>query len=101
DSGQCRKRYANLGYHARNDELLAPGAFVSVDKILIIPGVDLAWTLNILSVMESFLEFRNQRAIGATLETCRANRRQLEILAAGCQREHVILELIGRQVLHQ
>ncbi len=98
---QGRERYAHIGHHAGDNQLLAASSLDRLDEVFIVPGVDLAGAGNVRRIREHLFQLGHQRAVRALLEAGSENGRQAEELGQVAQGQHVVLELVGREVLHQ
>ena len=98
---QRRKGYAHIRHHARNDQLLAPGRLDRLDEIFVVPGIDLTGARDVGRIGEQLLEFGHQWAVGAGFKTGGEDGRQLEEPGHISERQHVVLEFVRREILHQ
>ena len=98
---QGRERHAHVGHHTGNDDLLAAGGLDGLDEIFVVPRVDLARARNVRRVGEQFFELRHQWAVGAAFKAGGQDGRQVEELRHVGQGQHVVLELVGGEILHQ
>lgn len=62
---QCRKRHADAGQCARDEQRLAFGFFDGLDPRRVVPGVDLAVARDVNRVRIVLVDFGNERAVRA------------------------------------
>ncbi|MNF69390.1 hypothetical protein D3C84_512730 [compost metagenome] len=81
--------------------MLATGGLDCLDEIFVVPGIDLARSSDVGRVRKHLFQLRHQWAIWALFKTGGENGRQLEELGNVSQGQHVVLELVGREILNQ
>ena len=99
--GQGRECNTHFRDDPGDQQLFFSGCLDRLDEIFVIPGVDITGTSDIRGVGEKLLQFRDKRPVRAILKTGGEYGGELEIFCRIGQRENVILEIIGREILDQ
>lgn len=98
---ECWKCNADLGDNAGYDQLLFSRRLYCMEKVFVIPGIDISRARNIGCVGEHFFQLRYQGAIGSILETGSENGWQMEVFSGIGQRQNIVLKIIGAEVVNK
>ena len=81
-----REGHADAGNGTRNDQRLTPGGFYRRHEFRVIPGVDLAFTGNILRMRRVGVDLRDKRSVRPLRDGCGGDHRDLRQGSDFCQR---------------
>ena len=99
--GERRKSNTHFCHDAGDDQLFLSRIFNGLNKILIVPSVNLPWAGDVRGRGKLFFQLRNQWAVRASLKTGCQNGRKPKVLSQVTHRQYVVLELVRVNIADQ